>query len=626
MCGIVGAFLTEKTEAAKSNLERALDSIKHRGPDGQNTWISENKKAALGHVRLSLIDLKTGQQPISSSDGNIIIVVNGEFYDYKKIRAQFALEGFAFKTETDSEILIPLYLKYGFTLFEHLNGEFAFILFDKKKNIMLAARDRFGVKPLSYTIDKNGIVIASEIKAISAFKNKKLQLSHDGLYNFFNCIPSQEIACFEGIKHIKPGHFITIENNKLIQHQYWDLHFNNPKKLSDEKWIDAFRSKLFESVSRRMVADIPVGCYLSGGIDSSSVLSLASQINPNIVAFNIKFTDPAYDESLLAEETAKFLNVDLKTIEVDAQSLADNFELAIFHREAPIYQTCGIAKLLLSKLVKSSGIKAVITGEGADEMLAGYQYFREDKILYENSSDLISVLRQKNQETSAAYVSGGEYQQLQSVKDKLGYIPAFFKLGYDMGDIMRSVLSNQFTTDIHTNVFYDLINSLNIPQSHPVNRSIYIWSKMFFPENILSYLGDRTEMANSVEGRVPFLDKDLADFCLSLPIEMKIRELNEKFILKEAMKGLVPDKIYKRQKHVFAAPPIQFEPNNPLMIMTADTIHSRDFAETGIFDQTKTILFLKNMGAITDKRHFMIAEFCLYLILSTYFLNKHFVR
>ena len=620
MCGIFLASLKEFDVSLESRAQKSLSELSHRGPDENSLLILDEGKVIIGHTRLSIVGIDNGSQPITNN--GITVVVNGEFYGFKEIKKELSRSlGYVFKTESDSEIIIPLYLEYGVKLFEYLNGEFSFIIFDSTNNLVIAARDRFGVKPLSYCIDAGNIIISSEIKAIKSFDSRLVHsFNINSLSSFYHCVPNQEETVFSGILNVKPAHYIKYHNGELSSHNYWDLPIKEDiSNVPVDELISNFRKALDLSVSKRLVADVPVGCYLSGGIDSTSILSIARKVNSNIRAFNIEFDDPEYNESPLAKKSAKYLSVDLDTVFVNETMLSDNFEKAVIYREAPIYQLCGIAKFLLSKYVNSKGIKTVITGEGADEMLGGYQYFREDNFSVRERDDLIQNMRLQNIKTSSAYVSNGEYHELNGVREILGYIPSQFKLGFDIFETIKPILVKQ---SLYKPPYLDLIDGLQLGFKEPVNTSTYIWAKTFFPENILSFLGDRVEMANSIEGRLPFLDLDLVNFSLALPINMKINGSIEKYILKEAMKGDIPEEIYQRQKHIFAAPPITISRNpSPLATHFMDVINSTDFLKLDIFNKnTKKIL--SSFLSTKDRRQKMINEFVVCLILSIYYLNK----
>lgn len=632
MCGIVGFYSTQRS-VDRDKLFAAMQILSHRGPDGQDYWVSQHNDVALAHTRLSVVGINNGAQPLKSADNNLIAVVNGEFYDYQVIKQKLSKLGHKFYTDTDSELIIPLYLEYGLNFIEHLNGEFAFIIFDKIKNKIIAGRDRFGVKPLYFSWDNSNLYISSEVKAL--FKmGIAPELNAICIANYCYGLPKQEVSSFKNIKPVLPGHFIIVTGNNIKQEKYWDLKFSPDKTISLNDAVVETTHLLKQAVNRRLLADRPVGCYLSGGIDSSSILAMAVKDNPSIKALTICFTDnPSYNESDYAVVVADHLNVELLTLNVNQDDLATHFEDAIYYQESPVYQTSGIAKMLLSRFAKSAGIDAVITGEGADEMLVGYPSFIQDYIDMSHernqSTLLLNKLIERSKETESAYVSLSSYdKELITYKNKLGYIPSFLKLSYEIAEFSKSILNQEFiSAPIIKNFHYDnLLNCIdksfyNIVE--PVSKSVYFWSKTYFPEMILSYLGDRMEMANGVEARLPFLDVDLVSFLTKIPASLKIGpNLEEKFILRNAARNILPSSIYNRKKHIFASPPITNRIKGVGMFSLMQNVFSSDsFRQNPFYSQEKVLSLLKMLPNL-DKRSVMIAEFSLNVALSTHFLYK----
>jgi asparagine synthase (glutamine-hydrolysing) len=634
MCGIVGTW-KKKDTVQLDLMQKALQSLNHRGPDSSNIWVSYDKLVGLGHARLSIIGLDNGMQPVYNLENKIYAIVNGEFYDYAKIKERYQKSGYKFNTDTDSEIIIPLYLEYGTKMFDKLNGEFAFIIFDEKNQKMICARDRFGIKPLSYVYDKGNFYVASEIKALIAL-GVKAKWDEYNSSMIFQGVPLLSNSCFENIRQVRPGHFIEICNDKITDNEYWNFSYqDNFQEYSDEEYISLFREKLTQAIERRLVADVPVGFYLSGGIDSSAVLALSAKLKNNIQAFNISFDEKDFDEKGFAQDIANYTGVNLSSIKVTDQDITDSFSNAILHREGFVYQVNGVAKYLLSKHVFNSGYKVVLTGEGSDETLAGYPYFIEDMLNCLNTEErdsLFSKLKSSREKVESAFLSKGNYnhENFKVVKLKLGYMPTVWKMNFDFGSSIKNLYSASFqkkTSNFNPmHLFLEDTPISNISNAHPVNKSAYLFCKSFLPEVVLSYLGDRMEMAHSIEGRLPFLDVELVEFVNKLPINLKIRGLREKYILYEAVKDLVPLNIYQRSKHIFSAPSTNnTSKKSPLKTHIYDVIHSQDFSDLPFFDQTKTIKLFDLMGKM-EKRDNMITEASFNLILSAYYLNKHFIK
>lgn len=604
MCGIV-FYKADKSYV--SELESALQALEHRGPDSKCILPLNKNKVALGHVRLSIVDLDGGRQPISCQNNQVHIVVNGEFYEYQSIREQFKREGYKFKTKSDSEILIPLYQKYGMNLFDHLNGEFSFVLYDQEKDLVISARDRFGIKPLYYTLRNNELFIASEIKALLKF-NIPAKWNKDSILFSDHFIPRQDQTVFKNIHPIKAGHFLHYQKGRMSENSYWDISYSEKKEGDDRELIESFKTELFRSIKSRLQGDVDIGSYLSGGLDSTAILSIAMKLSKKpIRAFSIKFDDDEYDESYLALESAKFLNANINIVDVNDSNIAENFESAIYHNEGLIYNNQSVAKYILSKAVHDAGIKVVLTGEGADEILAGYSFFRSDLINLNNSSNdkdsLIDNLKKANSASSHVFLANTDSPKLERVNQLIGYIPSMWHVGAKYALMYeQNIYPESFIEENKKrNVFVELIESTyknSLEKASPVERSLYLWSKTNLPEVILSFLGDRMEMAHSVEGRIPFLDQKVAELSQSLPLNLKIRNLTEKYILREAVKGEIPHSIYSRQKFPFSAPPTIRKSNKSKKAtaeLLLDLVHSEGMKAIPFYCRKKLLAYIKRV-------------------------------
>ena len=372
MCGIFG-YINPLKALTKEELLKVIKTLLHRGPEEQGIWQSDDATVGLCHTRLAIIDLCGGHQPLVSQDESIHAVVNGEFYEYEKIREELIAKGYAFRTHTDSEILIALYQEYGTNCLFHLRGEFAFILWDENKKQLFAARDRFGIKPLFYTKYNGGLYLASEIKAL-------LKLGIPAIWNvdavlaMMYLVFPQDSTIFKDIYAIKPGYFLIAKDSDVTFEKYWDLNLAKtselPTEYNEAEYIKIFRKKLEDAVKIRLKADVPVGCYLSGGLDSSAIFALASQIHHKPVkAFSIAFDNPLFDESKFAKEMAQHIGSEYHEVRITQKDMAENFSDTIWHTEYPFLNAHVVAEYLLSKLVSEAKFKVVLTGEGADELL-----------------------------------------------------------------------------------------------------------------------------------------------------------------------------------------------------------------------------------------------------------------
>jgi asparagine synthase (glutamine-hydrolysing) len=382
MCGIVG-MLSRRGPVSAATLQKATQSLHHRGPDGQRQWISPDRSVGLGHARLSIIDLTTGDQPIASEDGRKHIIVNGEFYGYEAIQRDLQARGHRLSTKSDSEIALHLYEDFGVHCLEHLRGEFALLLWDENRRRLFAARDRFGIKPLFYARHNDTLYLASEIKALFA-AGVPARWDEESVYHNLSFGAPQLRTLYEGVFQIPPGHFMLVTDQHMQLNRYWD--FNYPAKdsmtaaRSDADYAAELRETLEEAVRLRLRADVPVGIYLSGGLDSCAMLGLTARNRPDPVkAFTLSFGESAlYDESAIAHEMAQKAGAELHVIPITQKDLADAFADAIEQAEGPTPNGHGVAKYLLSKAVRDAGYKVVITGEGSDEIFGGYAHFRRD--------------------------------------------------------------------------------------------------------------------------------------------------------------------------------------------------------------------------------------------------------
>src|SRR5215475_11327259 len=385
MCGIVALF-SRRDAVTADVIQRATTRLHHRGPDGQRHWISGDGRVALGHARLSIIDLSTGDEPIASEDETTRIIVNGEFYGYEAIQRELEGSGHRLRTRTDSEIALHLYEELGTQCLHRLRGEFAFVLWDETNRTLFAARDRFGIKPLFYAFHNETLYLASEVKALFA-AGVPARWDAQSLYHAAANGGYQMRTLYHGVFQVPPGHYLLATDRHLQLHRYWDLDYSlahgEEGRRSDADYAAEFREALEEAVRIRLRADVPVACYLSGGLDSCSVLGLAAQYRSDpIRAFTLTFDRAEYDEEAQAKEMAAKVGAEFYPIPITQDDLADNFADAIQQSETLCLNAHGVAKYLLSRAVRNAGYKVVLTGEGSDEILGGYAHFRRDMLLY----------------------------------------------------------------------------------------------------------------------------------------------------------------------------------------------------------------------------------------------------
>jgi asparagine synthase (glutamine-hydrolysing) len=638
MCGIVAIYSREEPIPAEV-LERATKSLYHRGPDGQRYWISLDGRVGLGHARLSIIDLTTGDQPIANEDETLRIVVNGELYDYESIQRELEQSGHRLRTRSDSEVALHLYEDLGAHCLHRLRGEFAFVLWDSVHRTMFAARDRFGIKPLFYAFHNGAIYFASEAKALFA---AGIPRRWDGasVYNCAGVGGHQACTLFDGIYQLPPGHYMLATDNHVQVSQYWD--FNYPRiedagrQRSDAEYAEEFRDALDEAVRVRLRADVPVGCYLSGGIDSCAVLGLAARHHSGPVrAFTLTFDRAEYNEGEIAREMAAKAHAEFCPIPIQQDDLAEHFFDAILQSETLCVNAHGVAKYLLSRSVRDAGYKVVLTGEGSDEILAGYQHFRRDVVPNNGSmkhSDAIGDVPPGTEElshsTSGFSPADRNGQTLDTVKRLLGFVPGWMGTSFTLSAKMHTVLAQEFLATFNRRDDYRaFFNDIDVPGQltgrEPLNQSLYLWSKTRLPKYLLALLGDRMEMGHSVEGRLPFLDHHLVELVCSQPITQKIRGAMQKYVLKESLRDLITTTVYRRPKHPFLAPPASLEEQGQLCVLMQDTLRGPTLASIPFFDQRKIVKLLDELKT-TEECSRVANDQVLMMILSACVLQDGF--
>jgi asparagine synthase (glutamine-hydrolysing) len=612
MCGIV-ATVSRHGAVSGEALLRATRRLHHRGPDAQRVWVDPRCRAGLGHARLSIIDLTTGDQPIPSEDGGLRIVANGEFYDFERIRCELEKRGHTFHTRSDSEIALHLFEDQGARSVHELRGEFAYAIWDERDQVLFAARDRFGIKPLYYTVHNQTFYLASEVKAFVEL-GVPLEWDRETLYDIHFVTHAPDRSLFKGIYQLPPGSYLVTDGDHVRVVPYWDWDYplkDETRTQSDPReHVERFAHEFEQAVKLRLRADVPVACYLSGGIDSCSVLGFASRLSSQpIRAYTLSFDHADYDEGAIAEEQSKLSGAEFVRIDIRSEHTADNFSDALYHAERPFVNAGSVAKYLLSRAVRDSGIKVVLTGEGSDEILAGYPHFRRDALLYGSDGldaptrqQLLSQLEQANR-VSAGVLMPQPGAQIESVRRSLGYVPSQLETWSQLGGGLLRVASDEFKSSFAQRDTYRLLMShLDVQRQlagrDVVNQSLYVWAKTMLPNYILSNLGDRMEMAHSVEGRLPFLDHHVVEAVARMPVSMKINGMTEKWVLREAARPVITDTVYRRQKHPFASPPATVQQNGRLFTMLQDTLRGSLLDGPGIYDRDKVARMLDAVPAM----------------------------
>ncbi len=614
MCGIVGIYNSmDGLKSPQNLLQRMLARIEYRGPDESGIYI--NNRIAIGSVRLSIIDIKSGQQPLSSADGKYWIVFNGEIFNYIELKRELKRLGYIFRTESDTEVLLNAYLAYGSECLNRLNGQFVFAIWNNENKELFLARDRVGIRPLFYTRIKNALLFSSEIKSLFEYPEVQSEIdliSMSQIFTFWSTITPRTV--FKNIFELAPGHYMKISNGQTVIKPYWSLHFPINKESYIKGSIDdaaAELEELLKDAARiRLRADVQVAAYLSGGLDSSATTALIKEVMPETMeTFSIGFEDNEFDETPFQQEVSKFLGTRHTAFTCTRQDIGNYFPQVIWHSEIPILRTAPVPMFCLSKKVRENNIKVVITGEGSDEMLAGYDIFKEGIIREFWSRQPNSIYR--------PLLLQKLYPYLAQFKGKNKNILKFF-FGYQLQDtdspfyshILRwrntSNLQSYFSDYVKSTLsgydqFDDVIKMLpeGFNQYDRLNKSQWLESVIFMSSYLLSSQGDRVSMANSVEGRYPFLDYRVMEFAAKLPPDFKMHGLNEKYILKRMMKNRLPESVLKRPKQAYRAPIANSFLSLPAKEYVMDLLSERDINQTGLFLYPAVQKLLKRISSGT---------------------------
>ncbi|MCM4167322.1 Asparagine synthetase [glutamine-hydrolyzing] 1 [Arenibacter antarcticus] len=638
MCGIAGFnnFSTDRLQQT-TVLRRMLTRIKHRGPDQSGIYLSDN--LGLGSVRLSIVDLSCGTMPISNGDDSLWIVFNGEVYNHIELREELEAKNHLFKTHSDTEVIVHLYEEYGPEFVHKLNGQFAIAIWDKNKQELFLARDRVGIRPLYYTEIGETFIFASEIKSLLEFPNFKPKISPKAISEYFTFWTSLSPGtAFEGVYEVPPGTYITINKHSKNSVTYWELPLYKPneyKYTNVEEAAKDFETIFSDSVKLRLRADVQVAAYLSGGIDSSVTTSFIKSISPdNLRTFSIGFTEKDYDESHYQNIASDYFKTEHSSVICGPNEIAENFKSVVWHAEAPLLRTAPTPMGLLAKSVKDQNIKVVITGEGADELLGGYNIFKETKIRRFWAKDPTSKFRPLLLKKLYPYLP-----QMTNANNNV--LKMFF--GYKLKETDSPVYShllrwnntsriNNYLTKEYRDAIgdYDPITCIEQKFAKKLNgldsltKAQWIELNLFMSGYLLSSQGDRMGMAHSIEGRYPFLDHRVIEFCMSLHPDLKLNGLKEKYLLKKLMKGRLPDVILNRPKQAYRAPIRSTFISDSLPIYLKNMLSEEAIVQSGIFNPDHVKRLLDKMRG--ENQVSEIDNMALTAILSTQILNDLFIN
>jgi asparagine synthase (glutamine-hydrolysing) len=643
MCGIVGILNNRKDEAPvqEGMIRQMLGMIRHRGPDQFGIYLDD--QVGLGSARLSIIDLSSGQQPISNEDQTLWIVFNGEIFNYVELRPLLERRGHQFTTNTDTEVILHLYEDYGPECLQYLNGQFAIAIWDVQKQSLFLARDRVGIRPLFYTVVGDRLIFGSEIKAIFAAPSVPREIdliALDQVFTYWSTISPRSF--FKNVYEVPAGHYLIVSQGKLKIRNYWRLNFSeydsihngNHSKKPLQDYLDEFQQLLIDATQIRLRADVPVGAYLSGGVDSSTIAAIIRNFTNNrLDTFSISFSDPDFDESNFQKRMAQHLGTDHQVIYATYADIGRVFPEVIWHTETAITRTAPAPMFLLSKLVRDHNYKVVLTGEGADEFLAGYDIFKEAKVrrfwARQPESKIRPLLLKRLHPHIKDLTSGGG-----------AYLAAFFS--ERMGDLLNPEYSHSIrwkTTSRAKRFFSQHLQTLmqmkdaydtrdiyyppEFYQWEPLAKAQYLEITIFLSMYLLSSQGDRMGMAHSVEGRFPFLDYRVIEFSNELPPRLKLNGLAEKYILKKLAQKWLPEEIWRREKQPYRAPIHRsfFNEETPDYV---DTLLSRQsLNEAGLFNSESVkqmVEKIRRFGHLSETDDMALAG-----ILSTQLIHYHFI-
>jgi asparagine synthase (glutamine-hydrolysing) len=582
VCGIVAIYSMTSRPIMADALGRATAAIAHRGPDGRGSWQSVDGRIALGHSRLAIVDFDAAQ-PLASEEDRFRLVANGEFYDYARIQAELRKRGHRLRTRSDSEVALHLYEERGAASLDLLRGEFAFVIWDEREQRLFAARDRFGIKPLFYAEHEGVLYLASEAKAILA-AGVPATWDDWSVYQSMHLAFDTSRSLFSGIRQVPPAHYLTASPNGIHLDRYWDIPYPRRNAQSEPitpSVVEQVRELLDESVRMRMQADVPVGFLLSGGIDSSTLVALgARQAQRPVTAFTIGFADDAYDESKAAESTAREVGAEICVVRLTDEDTVATFAEGVQQGEMVQFNAHGSARFLLSREIRRAGYKAVMAGEGADELFGGYAFIRA-ALAARGSGRLrppawlamgLRLVRPPSKaERDLATVSpwlsrigraiGGADPAITTLVDRLRFV--------------RTALAPDFVErfrkdDPYRRLYESLDQRDRLRSFEPAKALLYVWLRTIFVNYHLA--ADRLDMAHAVEVRLPYLDHVLFEYVSRIPAAELARGGQNKFLLREAARPLVPAAVYQRAKKPFLAPPAAATPGTLVHDFVQDTL------------------------------------------------------
>ena len=632
MCGIAGIARPAPAVVSVEPLARMAHAIRHRGPDGYGFYAGAH--VGFAHTRLSIVDVAAGAQPMTNEDGQVVITFNGEVYNHPELRVELEARGHRFRTRCDTEVLVHAYEEWGARMLDRLNGQFAFAIHDARRRTVFMARDRFGVRPLFYAQRGRNLYFASEIKAIFATGEVDAAIDPAGLDDVFTFWATRPPRTgFDGVRQLEPGTYGVWQDGTLRLHRYYELDYPE-SPLEPRDAVRQLDEVMQTGIALRMRADVPVGAYLSGGLDSSITATLASRLTPHTLrTFSITFADPRFDESEFQRAVADDIGSMHSVAAIGQNAIAESFADVVRHAETPLLRTAPGPMYHLAKLTKSAGIKVVLTGEGADELFLGYDLFKEVAVRRFCLRRPGSQWRQQLFDRLYPYLreqgrtGGGEFWRrffldAGPVSDPLfSHLPRILLASWTKefygADCAGALLGHDPMGELRA--------SLPVRYSawSPLNQAAYLEMTLLLSPYLLSSQGDRMAMAHGVEGRFPFLDHRLFELAAALPTSSRLLGLKEKEILRRWAGDFLPKRISSRAKQPYRAPdaPSFFAPGAPAYI--ADALSAEALQRVGIWDPRKVTGLIRRCrgGQVISARE----NQALLGVLSTQLWHQQFV-
>jgi asparagine synthase (glutamine-hydrolysing) len=637
MCGIAGIVKLNGCLVDRDQPARMIANLSHRGPDASGVYA--RGPVALAHARLSIIDLSGGSQPMCTADERLWITFNGEIFNYIELREELLAKGHRFSTNSDTEVILNAYREFGEDCVHRFNGQWAFALWDSLERKLFLSRDRMGVRPLYYTRSADSFLFASEIKALLASGEIAAEIdlhALDQVFTFWTTLAPRTI--FKNVLQLPPGSSLVMQDGKARVWRYWSPSFSECEDVgaaNEARLAEDLLNLLHDATRLRLRSDVPVGAYLSGGIDSTVTTALAKSIvQDRLQSFSITFEDAEFDESRYQNEASAFLSTQHRNFCCTSSDIARVFPAVVWHTEQAIIRTAPAPMFLLSRLVHDSGFKVVLTGEGADEVLGGYDIFKEAKIRRFWGRHPESKWRHLLLKRLYPYMDNIQRQPTEYLKHFFRVTPEdlaspfFSHLPRWELTARLKLLFSEDTREATSSVrcIEELEETLppDFWQRSYFGRAEYLEAQHLLPGYILSSQGDRMAMAHSVEGRYPFLDYRVVEFAAGLPANLKIKALDQKHLLKTAFRGLIPDSILRRPKQPYRAPDGKcfFEGDAPEYVQ--ELLSPDAIRRNGIFDPRAVKMLVEKFKAgraIGVKDNMAIVA-----VLSTQLLLHHFVK